>query len=137
MSATPVFVGTPNVGLVQIVNADASAQKTLFTAGASGSKITSISAVSDDTAARVIQLSVLRGGTNYPIATVNVPIGSGSDGTIVAVDLMSLTLSPWLPLDNDGEAYILLKSGDVLQAKALTSITAAKTMTLLAQGGDI
>lgn len=137
MSATPAFVATPNTGLVQIVPADASAQKTLFTAGASGAKVTSVSVVSDDTAARVLQLSVLRGGTNYPIATVNVPIGSGSDGTIVSIDMLNTTISPWLPIDNDGEAYLILKSGDVLQVKSLTTVTAAKTITVFAQGGDL
>jgi hypothetical protein len=39
---------------------------------------------------------------------------------------------PGLPLDSDGNPEILLVSGDTLTVEALTSVTAAKTITVIA-----
>ena len=132
LKSFPTFVNAPKTGLVQIVNADASGQKTVLAAGADGSKVTSLRACSDDTAARVLQISKLRSGTNYVIGSVNVPAASGTDGTAVAVDLMNSTMLPGLPKDNDGQPYIFLESGDSLQVKSLTTVTAAKTVHVVA-----
>lgn len=137
MAAIPALVGSINVGVAKIVNADASGQKDVFTAGATGSKLVALVATSDDTTARVLQLSVLRSGVNYVIGTVNVPIAAGTDGTVVAVDLFNRTQLPGLPLDNDGQHYLLLMNGDKLQVKCLTTVTAAKIVAIVAQGGDL
>lgn len=136
MASTPTFVSTPNVVPVQILNADASAQKSLIVAGSSGTKVTSVIANSNDTTARVLELSILRSATNYLIAAVTVPANAGTDGTTVAVDLLNAVMSPGIPIDNDGTHYILLKSGDTLQVKSQTTVTTAKTVNVIATGAD-
>lgn len=136
MATAANLPATPNLGLVQIANADASTQKTLLTAGSSGSKVTAIFALSDDSSARLITLSVLRSGVNYPISATTVAANSGTDGTASSVDLLATVRSPWVPVDNDGQKYLLLKSGDVLQVKSGSTVTSAKAVTAVAIGAD-
>lgn len=135
MAASPSFAATPKLGLVQIVNADASNQKTILTAGSSGAKIVGVNAVSDDTSARVLTLSVLRSAVSYPISVVSVAAGSGTDGSAPATDLLKESLLP-LPVDNDGQRYLLLEAGDVLQVKSGSTVTSAKAVTVAAIAAD-
>src|SRR5262245_35871499 len=100
VKSSPVLPQAPKTGVVQIVNADGSNQKTVFTAGADGTKIISLRACSDDTSARVLQISKLRSAVNYVLGSVNVPIASGTDGTAAAVDLLASAMLPGLPTDN-------------------------------------
>lgn len=139
MSVTPnsiVAVQTPKRGMVQIVNADASALKVLVTAGANGSKVVSVNVASDDTSDRLVQLYVTRGGVDYLLGTVNVPTLSGTNNTAPTVNLFNTTQMPGLPVDNDGQPYLLLESGDVLKVKTTSTVTAAKTVHVSANYGD-
>lgn len=136
MSSTPTFVGTPKIGLQQIVPADTSTLKTLVTAGASGSKVTSIMAASDDSSARIVAYGITRGGTFYQIGAVSVAITSGTDGATAATNLLSVSQVAGLPIDADGQRYLLLQSGDTLQVKTTTTVTSAKTVHLVATYGD-
>jgi hypothetical protein len=136
MSEIANFPSVPALGLVQIALADASNQKTILTAGASGAKVTSIFALSDDSNARVLTVSVLRSAVHYPIAVVSVPANSGTDGTAPAVDLLPAALSPWVPVDNDGQKYLLLEAADVLEVKSGSTVTTAKLVTVGAVGAN-
>src|ERR1700676_3163110 len=123
MATTPnsvVSVQVPNRGVVQIANADAQTQKVVYTGGANGSKITSLTAVSTDTSARDVQVSLTNGGTSYPICTVTIPIGAGNSGTVPTVNMINTTQFPGLPFDSDGNPYFHLASAsDTLTVSAL------------------
>ena len=136
MASSANFPAQPLFGLAQILNADASGQKTLLTAGAAGAKVTSIAAMSDDSSARLITLSVLRSAVNYPIAVVSVPANAGTNGTAAAANLLDESLSSWVPVDNDGQRYVLLEAGDVLQVKSGSTVTSAKAVTICAVGAN-
>jgi hypothetical protein len=137
MAAVPIFAAAVNLGVAQILPADASNYKTVFTAGASGSKVVALIAATDETAVRVLQIAILRSAVNYVLGSISIPIGAGNDGATPSVNMFGTILMPGLPADNDGQPYILLKNGDSLQVKSLTTITAAKTMHLTAIGGDV
>jgi hypothetical protein len=137
MSASPVYVGMPKRGLVQILNADASNLKTVVSAGASGSKVCSLSAASDDTSQRLLQVYITRSGTSYLVVETAVPAASGSDGSTPAVNLINSTILPGLPVDNDGVRYLFLQSGDTLQVKSTTTVTSGKIVHLASDYGDL
>lgn len=139
MATSPVFAGAINVGHVQILPADTTSKKTLFTAGASGSFLKALSVASDDSAGEVVQVWITNGGTDYLLGNVAVPIGAGgaAAGTTPAVDLLNNTIFPGLPVDNDGQHYVPMKSGDVLKVSAVATITTAKTLHFTALGEDI
>lgn len=121
---------------VQFVNADGTTAKTLYTVGAEDARLLSLTVVSDDTAAVNIQILLGIGGTDYPIGTVNVPIASGSNGTVNGIDLINATAIPGLPVDANGKRYLPLEAGVVLKVKPLVAVTAAKTVSIVASLED-
>lgn len=133
MAVTPnsvVSVQTPKNGKVQIINGDGTAQKTVYTAGANGSKVTGLILESTDTAAHDIAISITNAGTSYTLGTVSVPIGAGFSGTVPSVSGFNSTQLPGLPTDSDGNPYILLQSGDTLTVAALVAVTAGKIINV-------
>jgi uncharacterized protein (UPF0371 family) len=137
-NTSPTFAKQPKLGLAQIVNADASAQKTVITAGGNGSKVLSLRATSTDTSARDVQFAVVRGGTTYVLGTVAVALTAGFINSAPSVDLLNTSQSPIgsLPFDHDGQKYINLESGDTLVVLALTTVTAAKAISVFAEYED-
>ena len=133
--ATPVFTQRPFLGLAQILPADTTTAKTVVTAGADGTKITAITASSND-ASRIVQISLVRSAVVYILTTVTVAANAGTDGTAAAVNLINSTIIPGLPIDNDGQPYLFLKSGDTLTAAVTVTVTAAKTISIAAIGAD-
>lgn len=135
--STPLHPQTVLSGAVKVVSADTTANKTLCTAGASGAKIESISAASDDTSAVIFQIGVTISSVDYILGEVNVPITAGihATGATKAVDILNSTDLPWVR--NDGvNNYLLLPALAVLFVKAKTTVTAAKTVYFYAQGGN-
>ena len=135
VTATPVFTQTPSLSLAQILPADTTVAKTIVTAGANGTKITALTASSND-AARIVQINLVRSAVVYILTTVTVAANSGTDGTAASVNLLNTTSLPGLPIDNDGQPYLLLKSGDTLTAAVTVTVTAAKTISIAAIGAD-
>lgn len=131
-NTVPTFAKQPQNGKVQIANADAQNQKTIYTAGANGSKVTALIAVSTDTSARDVQISITNGGTSFPLGTVSVPAGSGNSSSVTSVNLLNPAVLAGLAFDSDGNPYIHLISGDTLTVSALSTVTTAKLITVSA-----
>lgn len=124
---TAVLVQTPKITPNSWTNSDsANTKKTVATAGANGSKVVGLIATSTDTSARVAQVWHTRSATSRLLASVSVPAASGSDGTTAGVNLLGSTLMPGLPVDNDGQTYFFLESGDTLQVSFTAQVTSAK-----------
>jgi len=121
---------------VTLTSADTTVAKLCFTAGADDSDVKAIIATSDDTAAINLKIYITRGGTDYLIGTVNIPIAAGTNGTTPAVDVLNSTAFAGLPLDSVGKRYIPMKTGDTLKIGALATMTAAKTCTVSVFGQD-
>ena len=137
VSHQPIFVQTPKITPAAFTNADAAnTKKTITTAGTNGSKVTSISAASTDSSARIVQIWLTRSAVSYLLASINVPITAGSDGSTPSVNLMSATLWPGLSEDPTGQPYLLLESGDTLQVSFTTQVTAAKEIDVTAVFAD-
>lgn len=137
VTPTPALPQTPKSSKQQILPADTTTLKTLYTGGANGSKVTSVIATSSDTASRDVTIGITRSGTFYPLGTFTVPIAAGQVAGTPAVDLLSPSVIAGLPVDNDGQPYIFLSDAtDLLQAKALTTVTAAKEIDINAFGAD-
>ena len=138
MATVATYVGTPKVGLVSAVNADGTTAKTIVTAGSSGSKIVSLQVTSNDTSARTFIISIVRSAAIFIQGTFTIALASGTDGSAPSIDILgNTTLFPGLPVDNDGQRYMLLQSGDTLTATLTTSaVTAAKTVSFTAHYGD-
>lgn len=149
VTATPVFAQTPMLGRVQILNgtgayAIASGAATvtntvaLYTCGANGSKITGIVGTSNDTAAATITVFLVpASNVPYAITTVSVPITAGTIAATPPVNFLSPANTPGLPVDSDGNPYILCQSGDVIRVGAkTTAVTANLAVMMVAVGSD-
>lgn len=137
VSHQAVFAQTPKITPASLLNADsANTKKTIHTAGSNGSKVVAVTASSTDTSARIAQLWLTRSATSYLLGSVNIPAGSGTDGVVAAVNLLLSTLIPGLPIDNDGQRYLHLESGDTFQVSCTTQVTSAKEVDFLCVAAD-
>lgn len=126
---------TQNLGLAaaQFTNADVAASlKQLVLAGADDEVVKAIQIVSDDPAARVIDLLVNTGAVDVPLCSINVPASSGTNGLTAAVDALASALQPGLPLDALGKRVLPLKGGMVLKVRNQTQVAAGKTVSITA-----
>lgn len=136
MTATPVYPQTLRNGVVQIVPADASTLKTVFTPGASGSKLDHVLITSTDTSARDIQFYLTISAVDYLLGTISIPANSGFTNSVSIVSLLDHTRMTGMLTDVNGNKFVILAAGSVLKAKMLTTITAAKVVNVITQGGD-
>lgn len=128
----PIFPATIKTSAAQILPADTTVAKTLVTPGADGTNIKAIGVVSDDTATETIILSLLISAVSYKIGESVIAIGSGTNGTAHAVNLLNSVDATYLNADGTLD----LAFGSVLQIAAKATITAAKTLNVVAHHGD-
>lgn len=129
-------VGT---GLGNTVGTDlTNAPQQVIAAGANGTIIKSLTVCSDDSAAEVLTFYVgVSGGPYYPIGAVNIPLSSGKTGVIANVDILASTVFLGMPLDAAGRSVIMLAVNDILWCGPQATITAAKIVTVQAQGENL
>jgi hypothetical protein len=134
---TSLFLHTgANCDGTTFTSADTTALKDIFTAGANDSDVKALSICSDDTATVNMQLWYFDGATAFLIGTVRAVTLSGTDGAANAVDLLNSTALPFLPVDDAGKRYIPVKTGHKIQASCKATMTAAKTVWIVALGYD-
>lgn len=127
MATKPSFPGTPVVYPVKLQNADGTGFKDFLTSPTGGVMLGRIRVASDDTAAVVLQFAYNVSATDYVLGEVSIPAGAGTNGTTPWVDVLAQ-----LNLDD----AINLPAASKLRVKAKTAVTAAKTIDLVAEGGQ-
>lgn len=125
-NTSPIFEASANNVGTQFTSADTTAKKTVFTAGANGSRIDSISICTNDTAAVNLAVYFTIGGTDYYQGVINVPLGSGYTTVVKVEGLQTIALL----------GYIFLPASAVLKMNCVATMTAAKTTDVVVQGGD-
>lgn len=142
VTATSVFVQTPKItpqNFVQGTDA-AGTLKTLYTAGADGSKVTAINITTDDgTVTHLLTLSLTRSAVDYTIGAYTIPLSAGNDGSTPSVNMLAggpQGMITSLPTDNDGQKYLFLESGDTLRLTFATALTAAKRINVQTIGAN-
>src|SRR6476646_352883 len=98
-NTTPIFVLTINNKGVTFVNADGTATKDIFVAGSNGSRVGAVSATTTDTSSNLVLLYAYDGATAYRVGEITVAAASGTDGSTASVNLLSLSMCPWLNSD--------------------------------------
>lgn len=140
----PVYSITPKTGVGAIVASSNTVTlgsdtngATIFTASASGSRVYSLVANTNDNVAAVnVLLYILSGASVRPLGIINVPLSSGNVATIVNVDCLNPAVLNGMPIDNTGKRYIELGANEVLKCGALANLSAAKTCYVTAQAAD-
>lgn len=133
---TAAFAQGINSQQTAFVNATGTTVTTVLTAGANGTRLTMLTAHSDDTSNKDFTIYVSNGGTDFPQTVISIPLGSGNTNSVPNVDLLKHSQWVGLPTDAFGNRYLDLKSGDTVKMKANAAVTAAKQVTVTARGFD-
>ena len=129
-------VGTLNAATAGTLGANTNAV-TVYTAPASGSRIYSLIASTDDTAAVNLFVQMQTpAGSICPIAQVNVPLSSGNIASTLMVDCLNPSIAVGLPIDNTGKRYIELASGSAIIVSTVANMTALKKCYVTAMAAD-
>lgn len=129
----PLFVAAPKFGSVTMVAADAQTVKTLYTPGGNGSRVQKLILQSNDTSARDVGIYI----NGVLVSSVSVPIGAGQTSGAPAVDALASSTCKIGYFDPFGNYVVdLPATSGVLGVAALTTVTAAKTITAACVCGD-
>jgi hypothetical protein len=129
---------TPKRGFVQFTSASTpTAYVTLYTAGANGSRcyglwLNSSDSVSHQTFVQLSDGSILYGGVSLTTGTTTPGFANGAP----ALNAISPSVWPGLPIDNNGNPYIQLQSGDLIRVTYVTAVTAAQGVNFTVQCSD-
>lgn len=135
MASSPSFISAPKNPTASFANADSTNFKSVYTAGASGTRIDSlIASNSDTTNAYMLQIALQKSGVDYVIGEVNLPAGSGTNGSQKSVAVLNTTDIPGLTYTESGALY--LETGVILRARVKTTVAGANTVQLSGFGGD-
>lgn len=130
---------TPNRGLVQFLQGTdvAATYKTLYTAGANGSKCNAMwSTNNDGSATHLLTIQIVNGGVKYGGTAVTTASNQGFANGTAPLNLMSAGNWPGLSLDSEGNPYLLLNNGDTVQATFATALTAATLVNIVVHCAD-
>ena len=134
-------------GIYQFTSTDSTTPVTLYTATASGVAVTGGAkilgvyvATATSGAVPYVQLYKKHGGTSYLLTTVYIGsiIGQGPGGAASPNLLLNSlgtpsTLFLSLPVDDNGNPFILMAAGDSLQGAMQTALTSPQKITMFAQ----
>jgi hypothetical protein len=133
--SSPMFIQTPATPVTQFENADGTSYKTLHTAGASGARIDSLFGTNTDTGnAYVVQLAVQKSAVDYVIGEVNVPIGSGTNGSAKSVAMLNPTDIPGLTYTEGGSLF--LEAGAILRARVKSTVSGSFKVQIVGVAGN-
>lgn len=135
MTSTPVAVQTPKITPAMWVAGDAAATlKTVYAAATTGSKVVAVIAASTDTGTHVGQLFLTRASSSFLLGSANIVASAGNDGSTSTANLLAYI--PGLPTDNDGQPYMFLQSGDLLQASQGVACSSGRLVYMTGIGAD-
>lgn len=131
--------GASTVGATLLgVDGIAADAKVCYTAGAYGGIIESLIININDTVAVNVLVYIVEGGVVNPLGIVNIPISSGSLGTVPAVDALNGTgiCLNGLPFNSVFKKYIPMKPNATLKVAVLAAMTANKILFAKTTGTD-
>jgi hypothetical protein len=129
MATQPQFASVPNTTGAQILNADGTTAKTVWTAGASGGLIQFVTLCSTNTAAVALVFELVIGATTHLLGRISIP----STTTIASLGPWTSDYLPGLP---SADPSAPLEAGAVLKARVETAVASGKQIDIVAFGGD-
>lgn len=137
VTSTPIFAQTLKAWGANITPANTTANVTIVTGGTDGSQVTSLVVATTDTAVSNIVFSLFDGTNYYQLGYINIPANSGNASlTSAPVDVFRNMFFPGIQVDAVGNKSLIVPAGWSLVGRMIATITATKTLSVVAQGGD-
>jgi hypothetical protein len=133
MAAAPVFTATPNVTGTSFVQADATNFKTIFTPGASGSRVHAIMVTSDDSVEHYLTFAIEQSSVLYTLGTAYVAAKPSSSFSHASANVLDPAVWTWL---NINDIAIVLPAGTLIKLAMDAAVSAAKSVDVVVLGGD-
>lgn len=130
---------TPTVGVVQFLQGTDSpgTYKTIYTAGANGSRCVALWSTNNDASAtHLLTVQIVRSAVKYGGMALTTVVNAGFANAVPAQNLTTSTVWPGLPTDGSGNPFIMLASGDTLQATFATALTSTDVINVVAICAD-
>ncbi len=130
---------TPNRGVVQFLQGtdNAGTYKTLYTGGTNGSRCYGMLMNNNDTSTtHLVTVQIVNATVKYGGAALTTTLDAGFANSSTAQPLMSSSVWPGLPVDQYGNPYIQLVSGDTIQATFGTALTTSTLINLFVSCSD-
>lgn len=125
---------------VALTTANSTTPQTVFSASTTdGSKLTALMAANTSTLAVVLNVILTSSAASFQLGAVTVPVSAGVVADTPTTDLLNAVSWPagLLPVDGDGQKYLLLKPGLSIQCSAQANIaTAGKQVNVFGHGID-
>jgi hypothetical protein len=128
---------TPTRGIVQFLQGTdaAGTYKTLYTASANGSRCYGMwSSNIDVGATHLISVTIVNSAVKYGGVAVTSVVGAGFSAGVPTQNLLTNWVG--LPIDQYGNPYIQLVSGDTIQATYATNLNTATSISIVASCSD-
>lgn len=130
---------TPNRGVVQFLQGtdNAGTYKTLYTGGTNGSRCYGMLMNNNDTSTtHLVTVQIVNATVKYGGVALTTTLDAGFANSSTAQPLMSSSVWPGLPIDQYGNPYIQLVSGDTIQATFGTALTTGTLINLFTSCSD-
>src|SRR5579862_325377 len=130
---------TPTVGVVQFLQGTDSAgtYKTIYTGATNGSKCYGGYITSNDSTSHLVTFQLVRSTVKYGGMAISTGTTlPGFANGVPPIAFMSSSNWPGLPTDNSNNPYLLLASGDTLQATFATSLTSSDLISVVVECAD-
>ena len=139
LSSSPGYFRTPQTEFYQFLPASTpGTYYTAYTGVTGGSKITGIYITSNDSTSHTVTCQFGTASVQYGGATITTGTTlPGFTSGVPAINLLSPTNWPGLPIDGDGNPFIYLPSSTYLiTCTYATAVTAAKVVNVAVIGAD-
>lgn len=130
---------TVNRGIVQFLQGTDSAgtYKTLYTAGANGSRCNAMWTTNNDgSATHLLTVQIVNSTVKYGGTALTTVSSAGFANGTAPQNLLSPSIWPGLPVDSDGNPYIQLITGDTIQATFATNLTTSDLISIVVSCAD-
>jgi hypothetical protein len=130
---------TPSRGVVQFLQGTdtAGTYKTLYTAGANGSRCYGMVMNNNDASTtHLVTVQIVNAAVKYGGTALNTVLSAGFVNGTPPQPLMSSSVWPGLPVDQYGNPYVQLVSGDTIQATFGTALTTSDLIDIYASCSD-
>jgi hypothetical protein len=136
-TTTPNYLQAPPRSFgIEVTAGDGANNRALVSSGTNGTKVESILVTNSDSTNRDIVMKVSISGSVITVGTIAVSAGSGTTNVAPTVNVLYNSQIPGVSRDNNGNPFFYLGTNANLLFATTTTVSAGKSVGILAYGAD-